>query len=207
MTGRWKDSTLFTYGGTAYSPTMALPPTNYVYTGNPQNLTGWTEATAGNLKGDRRFLMSSGPFNFPAKSKIEWGYAVVFSLDTTSSINTITKFNTIVKRDVKNVRYYDKLHTTVQCQPSIMVGLKEEKLLSVTNLYPNPGKDVVFINLNKNVSTGVVIVTDLLGRVIKTTSLKNTYQTQINTADLLQGIYLITVKTETEQRTSKWIKD
>ncbi len=201
--GFWKDNSPQTFGGNAYGGTL---PTSYVYSGNPETQTGWTEGTAGNLKGDRRFLMSSGPFNFPAQSKIEWGYAIVFSLDTTSTNNTITKFNTIVKRDVRNVRYYEQAHTNSQCQPIINVGLKEEKLLNIVNLYPNPGKDVIYINLNKNVNDATITIADMLGRIIKTQSIKSTYQTQINTNDLTQGIYLITIKTVNEKYTSKWIR-
>lgn len=202
--GFWKDGSPQTFGGNAYGGTLT---TQYVYTGNPQIPSGWTEVTAGNLSGDRRFLMSSGPFNFPSKSKIEWGYAVIFSLDTTSAINTISHFNSIVTRDVKNVRYYEQAHSGNLCQPGITLGLKNEKLLNILNLYPNPGKDLVYVNLNKNVTEATIIVSDMLGRVIKTNSFKNTYQTQLVTSDLNQGIYFVTVKTENENYTIKWIKE
>lgn len=59
MTGFWKDNTPFTEGGTAY---LGSIPTNFVYSGDPVAGTGWTERTAGNLPGDRRFLQSAGPF-------------------------------------------------------------------------------------------------------------------------------------------------
>ncbi len=59
MTGFWKDGSPFTANGNAYGGTT---PVNYVYDGDPVAGTGWTERTAGNLPGDRRFLQSAGPF-------------------------------------------------------------------------------------------------------------------------------------------------
>ncbi|MBA3680149.1 MAG: hypothetical protein H0W73_03020 [Bacteroidetes bacterium] len=59
MTGFWKDGSPFTFGGNAYGGTA---PATYVYDGNPVAGTGWTEKSAGNLPGDRRFLQSAGPF-------------------------------------------------------------------------------------------------------------------------------------------------
>ncbi|MCW3078302.1 MAG: hypothetical protein JWO32_2911 [Bacteroidetes bacterium] len=59
MTGFWKDGSPFTQGGNAYGGTA---PSQFVYDGDPVGGTGWTEKSAGNLPGDRRFLQSAGPF-------------------------------------------------------------------------------------------------------------------------------------------------
>lgn len=61
MTGFWKDGSPFTQGGNAYGGST---PVDYVYPGElyPTD-AGWTETSAGNLPGDRRFLQSAGPFS------------------------------------------------------------------------------------------------------------------------------------------------
>ena len=59
MTGFWKDGSPFTFGGNAYGGTARA---TFVYNGDPVAGTGWTEKSAGNLPGDRRFLQSAGPF-------------------------------------------------------------------------------------------------------------------------------------------------
>ncbi|MDI1356549.1 MAG: hypothetical protein PSX36_16645 [bacterium] len=59
MTGFWKDGSPFTVGGNAYGGSA---PSTFVYDGNPVTGTGWTEKSAGNPPGDRRFLQSAGPF-------------------------------------------------------------------------------------------------------------------------------------------------
>lgn len=59
MTGFWKDGSPFTFGGNAYGGSA---PATFVYDGDPIANTGWTERSAGNPPGDRRFLQSAGPF-------------------------------------------------------------------------------------------------------------------------------------------------
>ncbi len=67
MIGKWKDGSPFTFGGNAYGGATPLNTTNpegrvLVYTGDPYAGTGWTEFSAGNTAGDRRFLQTAGPF-------------------------------------------------------------------------------------------------------------------------------------------------
>lgn len=68
MKGIWKDGTNMTYGGdgrnTGIECDYMFPgdsdPLGFGTQGQPQ--PGWSEATAGNTPGDRRFLQSAGPF-------------------------------------------------------------------------------------------------------------------------------------------------
>ncbi len=65
LKGYWLNNTQITYGGDGTDPTK--PVCNYMFPGTTDtalfNTEGeWTEVTAGNLAGDRRFLQSAGPF-------------------------------------------------------------------------------------------------------------------------------------------------
>ena len=68
LTGRWKDSSpLVDNGLDGYGGTASGPETDYMFPGLPTNCPagpqgGWTENSAGNDPGDRRFLISAGPF-------------------------------------------------------------------------------------------------------------------------------------------------
>ncbi len=71
MRGFWKDGTRMTYGGNGYDPSGTNPPADFMFPGksDPKGWgTGgssepeWTEVTAGNQPGDRRFMQSAGPF-------------------------------------------------------------------------------------------------------------------------------------------------
>lgn len=205
MSGFWKDGTPFTQGGNAFAGTT---PVNYIYPGDPQNNTGWTEVSAANLAGDRRILMTSGPFNFPAGSKIEWGYAIIFSQDTTAGVNTISQFNTRVKRDVKNARYYDQQHQAPQCAPVINVGIKEtEKDPLKGMIYPNPASNLINIDLSANVKNADVKLFDITGRMITQTKITDGYRAQLDITLYDSGIYLIEVTSNGKKLTQKIVKN
>ncbi|MBI3235975.1 MAG: hypothetical protein HYZ42_18400 [Bacteroidetes bacterium] len=59
LKGLWHDGSPMTYGGNG---TGGSTVTHYMFPGDPVTNSGWTEKTAGNQKGDRRFIQSSGPF-------------------------------------------------------------------------------------------------------------------------------------------------
>ncbi len=76
LTGFWKDNSPLCYGGTGHTSGggNASAPTNFMFPGNPSTdpcgwgLGGipqqdpWSEETADNYPGDRRFVQSAGPF-------------------------------------------------------------------------------------------------------------------------------------------------
>lgn len=205
MSGKWRDGSAFTYGGNSYGGSVS---SNYVYTGDPQSNTGWTETTAGNSPGDRRLIISSGPFNFPAGSKIEWGYALVFSQDTLNQVNTISEFHSRVRRDVRNVMYYYLHQQGQQCPASIVAGLNEASGNKFSAMiYPNPAKDNLIVDLNQNITGAELQLFDLLGRKKLETTLVNGYRTELNLSSLEKGLYFLEIRSEKGSLTQKIIKD
>lgn len=203
MSGYWKDNSPFKPTGAAYNPTLNVNPTNYVYTGNPQTLNGWTEGTAGNLKGDRRILCTVGPFNFPAGKKVEFEYAFVFSRDT--SLNNVNNNFSLLQKDVKNVRYYHNLQNA--CSPVVTVGLKENKKTSSKLwIYPNPTNGNININLDHNAENAGIKVYDLTGKIIYESLINNTYKTTVNLNDFAAGLYFLEVKEGDFKQVEKIIK-
>jgi hypothetical protein len=206
MSGLWKDNTPYTFGGNAYGGSV---PTNWIYTGNPQNNTGWTELTAGNVPHDHRGVLSSGPFNFPAKSRIEWGFAIVFSQDTTQAVNTITEFDSRVQRDVRNIKYYHSTHDKPQCTPSLStVGIRPNSPAKLEALiYPNPSAGNVNIDLKENVEKAFIYVTDVLGRNILAGEIHSGYRGALDLSPLEKGIYFIDITSGGRKYTEKIIKN
>jgi hypothetical protein len=192
MTGTWKDNSPFTYGGNSYG---GFQPTDRVYTGNAETNTGWTEANAGNPIGDRRVLTTSGPFNFPAGSRFEWSYAIVFSQDTTQAVNTITQFSKRVQRDVRNIRYYESTHNAVQCAPVVIVGLKNQNSGSLDALvYPNPAEDKLEILLLRSSEAAQVRLADLTGRLVIEGVIRMSDKLHLDLSGVEPGAYLLEIK-------------
>ncbi len=93
MTGYWKDGSPFTANGNGYGGSTEV---SYVYDGDPVTGTGWTERTAGNLAGDRRFLQSAGPFTLKpgAVNNVTFGMPFAQSTNKGGNLESITLLKT-----------------------------------------------------------------------------------------------------------------
>ena len=59
LTGRWRDGTPLTEGGSGYDPTLANPITNVAFPGDPNNPDEWSAFSADLFTGDRRTVSST----------------------------------------------------------------------------------------------------------------------------------------------------
>lgn len=76
MKGNWKDGTPLTAGGNGYN--TGNPAVDYAFEGNPADQNAWTECSAASPPGDRRFLISFGPFDLQPGDVGELAFAVVW---------------------------------------------------------------------------------------------------------------------------------
>jgi hypothetical protein len=205
LRGQWKDSTFFTCGGNAYGGTtttkFVYPENNY--TGNPCSFP-WNEYTAGNLAGDRRYIVSSGPFNFPAQQMTEVEYAYVWSRDTTATTNQhLASMNKLISDTYKIRSFYST--TAPNCLLSINIGIKEEQEFSSQfNLFPNPGTTIIKINAEHLIKS--VSIIDISGRTIISNNTINSTSTELNIESLANGVYFVKVNGTNWSNTRKLIK-
>lgn len=61
LTGRWRNGDCIQYGGNGYTVGSGKCA-NYMFPSDPRDPNGWSEVTANNEPGDRRFIQSAGPF-------------------------------------------------------------------------------------------------------------------------------------------------
>lgn len=85
--------------------------------------------------------------------------------------------------------------------PTAFAGIENEETVDF-ELFPNPAVDMVQINTENNEAVELVIITDMNGRVVQTSS----FVPQINVSDLEQGMYLITVRTANSATTKSFVK-
>lgn len=81
MRGIWRDGTSITFGGTGYGGDQT---TNFMFPGEPAQRAYWTEENVDgfgsrNTPADRRFLMSSGPFELSPGDTQDIVYGIVWS--------------------------------------------------------------------------------------------------------------------------------
>jgi hypothetical protein len=89
---------------------------------------------------------------------------------------------------------------TVSCDPLQINTMQGNSV----NLYPNPTKDKIVLQLNNNREVAKIIITDLTGKIVVQQT-QNT--TQIDVAHLARGIYIVEAYSGKDKWTSKFIKE
>lgn len=79
-----------------------------------------------------------------------------------------------------------------------------EHSTSTVSLYPNPTSSILNINTTNNAAVKNMQLVDVNGRVIKTT---NGFASQLDLAELSNGVYMLTIETTTAKETKKIIKN
>ncbi len=193
LRGYWRDSTHITYGDDGYGGEQDV---NYIFTGDPVSGTGWTEYDSPYGPGDRRGLVTSGPYEIGPGDTIHLEYALVFARDFTGDHLASLA---LLKDRIHNVRdfYQDFLGIgeILPDQPQI-------------ELYPNPcinGLNVAF-SKQDNPEPMEYFVYDMLGRQMKSGLISTGQHTWINTGDLAPGLYLLRFQTGKAQVVKKFIR-
>lgn len=204
LQGKWRDSTNFTCGGNGYG---FVTPTKFVYpwSNHITNPCGtWTELSAGNIPSDRRYLVSSGPFNLPAKGNIEVEYAYVWSVDSSATSNiAIASVNKLIS-DTRKIRSFYKSGA-----PSCVgkaIGIQENEWKDQLTIYPNPANSILNIRSENYLGKSVVSITDILGKTIMETKTNDLYQTSINIEHLNSSVYFLNINSEKGSIVKKFVK-
>jgi hypothetical protein len=215
MTGKWKDGTPFTCGGDGYVGTIN---TNWAYTGDPNNVGVntdpnntcgyWTETTGTVTPGDRRMILSSGPFTLNAGQMQEVEYAFVTSFDSTSATNSNMLSIAKLKTDIQKVNAFYNQVNKPNCLQAITVGITEVAKQNDFMLFPNPAKSFIKIssNINGNVKINYEVV-DVLGKVVLQNENNNSEQFSININDLNSGIYFLRLQVNNSIVVKKFVKE
>ena len=85
--------------------------------------------------------------------------------------------------------------------------LNEDEFISTKlNVYPNPTNDIINLVSNDNIVINEIVVYDLSGKKLKKILYKGTNEVQMNIGDLVQGVYVLNIKTNKGITQKKIIK-
>lgn len=118
----------------------------------------------------------------------------VRSVCDSTGVNTVSAFSNI------------DTFTTVNCLPRIKVN-NSENLYDIT-LFPNPANSYIYVTLNEVKKCELVIV-DVNGKVVlaKMVESNSNSSLQLNIESLLQGLYVLQLRSEGILETKKFIKE
>lgn len=163
---------------------------NFLYTGNPNDTTTWSERTGRgglpNYPGDRRTVTTIKVDVFAP------GQAEVFDFAYTSIMDSVLNNFQIVNKLLQNIDSLQTYYDAGLLHSSNNVGIADPVALQ-WDVFPNPAKNEIQITAAIPIEN--FAITDLQGRVIaqKTTE-KNQYAT-IDIANLASGVYLLQIHT------------
>ncbi|MCG2611603.1 T9SS type A sorting domain-containing protein [Flavobacterium sp. SM15] len=86
---------------------------------------------------------------------------------------------------------------------NVTLSANEFKMNEIT-FYPNPVKDVLYLNMPNAISVNEFEIYDSLGKKVSTNTLSNN---QINVAELSNGVYLLKLKTDNGVYSNKFLKN
>jgi len=171
----------------------------FVVPGDPVSGTGWYEGdgwSGGPISGDRRLVMSSGPFDFAQGDSQEVVYAILIARGD-NYLDSVTKLKEKALA-VKEFYYTGKLPTAIDDQKLSALPLK----FSLSQNYPNPFNPTTVIDYDlPNISNVKLIIYDVLGREVKTlvnkTQQAGIHQVTFNASGLASGVYYYKIKAGT----------
>ncbi len=200
--GRWRDSSNFTCGNYGFGGTV---PTKFIYpwvsySGNPCALWADNQAPAG----DRRHISSAGPFNLSAKQQVEFEFAQIWAVDSSSTGNVLGSINKLISNaQLINAFYQSGVQST--CLPNMAIGMNEITPAIKASLYPNPAQQQLTIDISETETTSIVI-TNLLGQTVFSKTYYGERQLKADISYLNAGIYIVNLQQAQGRLSLKFIK-
>jgi plastocyanin len=97
------------------------------------------------------------------------------------------------------------MYGVIEVVPEGTLSLNEAEDKISFGIFPNPGKDVMNVSFDSNVSEAKLEVYDILGKRIYVNSL-NQLNNQINITSWNSGVYLVKITSENVSQTKRFVK-
>jgi hypothetical protein len=184
----WKDGRPLTFGGNGYNYD-SNHYTKFAFSGDPVTKTGWSEILPNgpgfkpNTPGDRRGVMSAGPFTFLAGGTICIDIALPYARDTQGDNTTAVA---LLKQNAQTIQqFYNNQNYEDRCSGTIAVIDNKSKYDKI-QIYPNPSNGQFVVSSDKIIEK--IELFDVFGRKVFS-DVPKTQTTQINTP-LPEGLYI-----------------
>lgn len=199
------------YYGSACQPMIINPatqlPTKFLVSGDPIKRTGWIEEIY-DYGSDKRFYLTSGPFNMALNDTQEVAYAVVGGLgsDRISSVSVMKFFASQAKEFYDNIPQYPT--NTIEPEPEPIIP----EYFSLEQNYPNPFNPGTTISYTFGEQIGnhrhvTLKIFDVLGRevavLVNETKDPGTYEVTWDAKKIPSGIYYYTFRVGSFVQTRK----
>ena len=190
MNAQWGDNSPWLYGGLGYSGSAGVTnsPTNFLFSGNPNDANAWHEGSNNNSSGDRRVVMTIAEDNLLAGSSVCSDYAFIYDKSSTRLGNVQNVINI-----AGSLRILYNSQDGFPCQSGDLNVLSEDGLMEFT-LYPNPSKGEFTIEFENVFQDANVSIIDMAGRELKTQVINE--QKTVFQLNQGSGVYFVKIQTD-----------
>lgn len=207
LTGQWLDGQPLLDEGFGYE---SGNPASFAFSGDPVAGTGWTEIGENNVPGDRRAIMSSGPFTYQSGAVNEFLFSLTYNYEPDAGhleqINGLRDRIDVLQHLFDNCFEVENLSGMDGC--TLLVTDVTTPLKQTNNqlqLYPNPAQTEVTIQFPA-LEQGMLSVYSAAGQLL----LQKRTNSELTTLDCSpwpSGLYLLRWEGERQVLAQKLLVD
>ena len=210
LRGIWKNGQQLSYSGDGTA--IDSIPSRFVYPGESDPLMwgtqgevvqSWSELNAGNLPGDRRMIMSSGPFTIEPGETNYFDVAFVFARESDDGIDD--NVGETLEENMNQVRQYFNGYLLECNQNDNSNGITQNNLLNEISIFPNPVTSILNVEFANRSNKARLQFYDVTGHFIMSTNISSNSST-IDVASLTPGFYSVRVLWEGRSEMIKLVK-
>jgi len=194
LKGQWRNGSPLEFGGDGYlENTFPFP---YMFPGVSADTNDWSECTEFNTPGDRKMLMGSGPFDFPAGSRNEFTIAAIFVPN--------------VPHPCPNFAPLEMSSDSIQalfdnCFSPMVTSIEPviPEVLEASRVYPNPTNVSQGVHITNVPANAILEITAIDGKRLYTKQQKSGITTDLfwdlttdNGGFVTGGLYFVSIRLE-----------
>lgn len=210
LSGKWRDSTVFVYGGNGHISGGGTIPTKYLF---PNNSDTYLYGTGGvtvptwsgsfNFGSDVRGAGSTGPFTLQANDKMEVTVAYVFGRDYTTPGNFAGL--PVMQERVDSIRSYFAANFQSVCG-GVLTSLDEKmKETSTFLVYPNPFNNQFTVEYETENPSARLVIYNLMGVKVAEQIIASS-KTMVDVNGVSNGIYFVVIHDGNKKLHQKMVK-
>ena len=186
MNSNWNNGLPYLYGGGGYEGSIGVTdvPTNYLFSGDPELGTGWTELNAQTTPSGRRPLIILDSVFFEPGMVYCTDWVILYSR-TGDHIQNVSSLKLVAD---SLIDFY--LSQEYSCQ-QVTLGLSQDNYIKL-KIFPNPNNGKFFVELPDGYQSEEIIIRDLKGSVVCISAIDND-KNQPFEVNLENGVYFISV--------------
>jgi hypothetical protein len=206
----WSDSVCYKFMHAIYPTGFPGPPfppvgaiensdSNYIYPGDPSNLSQASECVFNNTPGDRRFILASNDFSLNAGSS---QHVVMALITTDTGAGGCPNVSFAGIRTVADTAWNAYYNPPIALHRSVPSGTAN------INTYPNPAHNILYVEDKlHNMDAATITIYNSMGQIIALPINRDGQRCELDVQSLPSGLYNAQYRNGNMQTNTRFLKD